>query len=142
MAMASIIATRGHPDQCKVDWSRCDSTKFRDTLLFREAYSNPSIRTLDDVLQYIDQTDVLAYLDSPRIAALHEINRCVLPASARPRVYYEVLGRYYMIEFQPDTQTLLYGKLPVSSDLLSSWSEFEDSIPEFSTWEYRPIKSM
>lgn len=142
MLMANIIAMRGNPEECRIDWSRCDVGKFRDTLLFRECYSNPQIRTLRDVLEYIDQTDVLSYLDSIRMSGLHEINRCLLPGAARPRVYYEVLGRYCMLEFQPDQRTIVMGKLPVSADRISSWSEFEQSIPELTTWEYTSIKSM
>jgi hypothetical protein len=140
--MAHIIATRGHPYQCVIDWSRCNPDRFRDTLLFREAYSDPTINTLQDLMDYIDETDVLSYLDEPRRRGLHEINRCLLPGNARPRIYYEVLGRYFMIEFQPDTRTIVHAKLPVSADLISTWSEFEETIPEFTTWEYTSIKSM
>ena len=142
MLMANIIAMQGHPEECRIDWSRCNLEKFRDALLFREAYSDPCIKTLKDLMEYIDETDVLSHLDTIRIAALREINRCLLPATSRPRIYYEVLGRYYMLEFQPDENTILHGKLPVSANLISAWSEFEQTIPEFTTWEYTLIKSM
>ena len=140
--MANIIAMRGNPELCRIDWSRCNLQKFRDTLLFREAYSDTSIRTLQDLMEYIDQTDVLAHLDTLRLGALREINRCILPCTARPRIYYEVLGRYSMIEFQPNEDTIVRGHLPVSANMISTWSEFEDSIPEFTTWEYTLIKSI
>lgn len=140
--MANIIAMRGHPETCRIDWSRCDVERFRDTLLFREAYDDPCIKTLKDLMEYIDETDVLAHLDTLRIGALREINRCILPATARPRIYYEVLGRYSMLEFQPDENLIIVGKLPVSANLISAWSEFEQTIPEFTTWEYTLIKSM
>lgn len=139
--MANIIATRGHPETCKIDWSRCNPEKLRDTFLLRQAYSMTEIKTLADLMEYVNETDFLSHLGSIKTNALLEINRC-LPPCARPRIYYEVLGRYYMLEFQPENRDILYGALPVSANLISTWSEFEESIPEFTTWEYTSIKSI
>jgi hypothetical protein len=142
MAQAFLIATRNQSEQCKLDLKMCNPEKFTLVLPLREAYYDNVLETVYDLAHLLDQTGVLAFLDRIKIDALLELNKAITPKSARPRMYYEVLGRYFMLEFQPDQNDILFGRLPISADLISTWSEFEESIPEFTTWEYMSIKSM
>jgi hypothetical protein len=142
MAQAFLITLRNHPEHCKLNLKMCNPDKFAHVFALREAYYDNVLETVYDLAHFLDQTGVLAFLDRIKIDALLEINKVIIPKSARPRIYYEVLGRYFMLEFQPDQNDILFGRLPISANLISAWSEFEDSIPELGMWEYISIKSM
>jgi hypothetical protein len=142
MAVAYLVTTRGDAKKCTLDLKQCDPEAFTHVFALREAYNDDVLETVEDLAQFLDQTGVLASLDTIKIKALLEVNKAITPKAARPRIYYEVLGRYFMLQFQPDQNDILFGRLPISANLISTWSEFEENIPEFTTWEYMSIKSM
>jgi hypothetical protein len=145
--MSFTIATRGNAETCRIDWSACNPEVFRDNPMLLEAKTCDLVRTVEDLALFLDQSDVLTYLDTPRVNALLEINRCLVPAypTQKPRIYFDADGCYKMLEFHPGQDYIMYGYLP---DIRCEWFdhhtqlEFEDSLPDLLSWIIVPLKSM
>lgn len=145
--MPFTIATRGKAELCRIEWSMCRPEAFREDPAFLEARDSDLVETVEDLAVFLDQCDVLAYLDTPRVMALLEINRCLIPVepNQRPRIYYESDGTYHMLEFHPGKSNMMRGYLPdVHHDCFDvyTYTEFELMVPELHTWVVVPLKSV
>jgi hypothetical protein len=145
--MAFTIATRGNAETCWIDWSACDPAVFRDNPMLAEAKACDLVRTIEDLSIFLDQSDILTYLDSPRVNALLEINKHLVPdcPEQTPRIYFDADGIYTMLEFHPGQDFMMYGYLP---EIRREWfdqytqAEFEHSLPDMNRWIIVPLKSM
>lgn len=135
--MAYVIATQSNAHTCFIQWALCHPEKFQHEPLLREAAGCGKVQTVEDLANFLDGTRFFANLDSERIRALLEINRCLAPYYACPSIYWECDGAYFMIEFKAGTGDMYYGYLP---DIETNLTEQE--IADSSSWEYMSIKSM
>lgn len=117
--------------------------------MFLEAANSGQVHTIEDLANFLSETDVLSCPDSVCIQALLEINRHLYDVEGRPRIFYaETL--YYISEEGHEDDYVAYSVLefsPQDDDVFLGFlrpdvPDDEQVIPDRDVWVCASIKSM